>query len=420
MGSDIAELTYAREKNTVRGNQALTRIHSKNRNHSHPDSISREMTSIISAFGKDVFCVINSSLHCLSLSKSWEHIIGFPAEEDLGHGLKDRIAPDHLHRVSHYLSASNTSTPPVRFQVKHKDGHWRWCEMQYMEIETNGAEEIYKCLIHDVSDIIAMQAKYEKAKLEAELAIKSRSEFLANMSHELRTPLNAILGFAQMIDSGMYGEIGHPKYIDYIGSIQESGSILLSKINDLLEIATIDSGTISLNESETDIVALIRSAIEFHSHHAFKNQISLHDHLPREPLMANIDRIRILQVVTNLLSNAVKYNKPGGKVNITCELRKDKGINITISDNGGGIPPTHLENILTAFRQDNSFFARSRNCVGLGLALSKEMVKLHQGYIHIESKPAKGTILTIHLPKERTVREHLAKKLGSSKSLPVN
>ncbi len=355
--------------------------------------------------GREIYCVLDDTLHCRFLSDNWHIISGFTAEEDLGEGFKDRIAPDHMRKVKHYLTEAGNNTTPVRFQLKHKDGGWRWCEMQCVEVKTeNASPKIqHACLLRDITELVTTQGKLEKAKLEAELANKSRSEFLANMSHELRTPLNAILGFAQMIENGTFGEIGHPKYHDYIGSIQESGSTLLSKINDLLEIANIDSGRMVLNEELTDLTQVIRHAIEFHSHHAFSEQITLRERLPKQPLPVFIDRIRMLQVLTNLISNAIKYNGAGGVVDITCDTRKDGGINIIIEDNGGGIPSTHLQNILSAFRQDNSFFARSRDCVGLGLALSKEIVKLHHGRIEIESEQGKGTLITIRLPKERTL-----------------
>jgi len=409
MSGDTAELSRSTDstERTVRA-PVQSRLKSPSVSTAKPDN---DMATAISAFGRDVFCVLDGEFRCLSLSKNWHTISGFSSQEDMGEGLVQRIAPDHLRKVTHYLSQGDTTTSPVRFQIKHKDGHWRWCELQLAEASPEQGH--YICLLHDVTELVATQGKLEKAKLEADLAIKSRSEFLANMSHELRTPLNAILGFAQMIENGTYGDIGHPKYHDYIGSIQESGSTLLSKINDLLEIANIDSGRMVLNESVTDLTQVIRHAIEFHSHRAFSEQITLRGHLPESPLLAHVDRIRMLQVVTNVLSNAIKYNRQGGSVHIVCETRKDGGINIVVEDDGGGIPVTHLQNILSAFRQDNSFFARSRDCVGLGLALSKEIVKLHQGRIAIESESDKGTLLTIHLPPERTIKSTVVKTLAS-------
>jgi len=365
---------------------------------------SSDIASIVSRFGREVFCVLDASLFCHTLTENWETISGFPAEGDMGEEFRSRIAPDHIKRVTRYLAEADDSVS-VRFQIKHHDGHWRWCEMQLAEAEGTSPKRMqYKCLLRDVTQLVMSQGKLEKARLEADLAVKSRSEFLANMSHELRTPLNAILGFAQMIEGGTFGAIGHPKYTDYIGSIQESGTTLLSKINDLLEIANIDSGRMELRESETDLAEILRHAVEFHSHRAFSGQVTLRTHLPAGPLPVFVDRIRMLQVMTNLLANAIKYTPAGGTVDICCEVRKDGGVNIIIEDNGGGILPSHLQNILTAFRQDNSFFARSRDCVGLGLALSKEIVKLHQGRIEIDSEPGKGTLLTIRLPAERSVK----------------
>ena len=372
-----------------------------------------DISSIMARFGREVFCILDESLHCHYLTENWQSISGFNAQDDMGGEFASRIAPDHVRRVSQYLAKGDDATL-THFQVKHADGGWRWCELQLAHSERGASGDTrYKCLLRDVTQLVMSQGKLEKAKLEADLAIKSRSEFLANMSHELRTPLNAILGFTQMMEGGMYGDIGHPKYHDYIGSIQESGTTLLSKINDLLEIANIDSGCMELRESKTDLAEIIRHAVEFHSHRAFSGQINLRQHMPSQALMVEVDRIRMLQVITNLLANAIKYTSPGGTVDISCEIRRDNGINILIEDNGDGILPTHLHNILTAFRQDNSFFARNRDCVGLGLALSKEIVKLHQGRIEIDSEPGKGTLLTIRLPRERTMKNVAAEKPAS-------
>ena len=379
-----------------------------------------DIANMVSRYGREVFCVLDAKLACHYLTENWETVSGFNAAQDTGEEFKSHVAPDHLHRLAKYLKEDD-GTQTLNFQFKNAEGYWRWFEIQIIESGGYDAESMqYKCILRDVTSVIQSQGKLEKAKLEADLANKSRSEFLANMSHELRTPLNAILGFAQMIESGTYGDVGHPKYHDYIGSIQESGTTLLSKSNDLLEIANIDSGRMELRESSTDLLGIIRHAIEFHSHRAFSAQITLRHNSTDGPLLVVVDRIRMLQAITNLLSNAIKYNKPGGVVNLACETRRDGGVNIVIEDTGGGILPTHLQNILTAFRQDNSFFARSRDCVGLGLALSKEIVKLHQGRIEIVSEPGKGTLLTIRLPRERTVKRTTPKKIESNVVLSVN
>ncbi len=368
------------------------------------------------SFASDVYLTLDNRLHCLSLSENWQNVSGFSAQEDIGSGFQSHIAPDHIRKISYYLTSENAATQPIRFQIKHRNGAWRWCEMQAGE--TDGTH--FHCLLKDVTEWVSMQAVVEKSRLEAELATKSRSEFLANMSHELRTPLNAILGFAQMIEAGTYGDIGHPKYNDYIGNIQQSGSTLLSKVNDLLEIANIDAGRMQMNEVTVDVGQAIRQAIEFHSHRAFCEQVTLRNHLPEEPVFVYADRIRLLQVLTNLIANAIAHSRENGTVDVFCTIRSDGGVSIAVKDNGEGIAPNHLENILSAFQQDNSFFARTRDCVGLGLALSKEIVKLHQGRIDIESKLGDGTLLTIRLPRERTLTKKRIKALEPMREAAVN
>lgn len=366
-----------------------------------------EVAEAFSYFGNDVFCVIDESLNFLYLSENWNSITGLSIEESIDYGVKWRIFPEHLHKITSYLSNAGGGFSSVRFKLKYSDNYWHWCEIRIVDFDRNKStgKTYYKCLLNNVTELVNIQDNFEKAKIEAEIANKSRSEFLASMNHELRTPLNAIIGFAQMMESGVYGDIGHPKYSDYIGNIQASGFTLLSKLSDLIEIANIDAGRMLLDEVQCDLVKLVHEAIELHSHGAFAAHVELRENLPEYPVIAVVDRVRILQVVTNILSNAVKHNRPGGTVDIYCEKCKDGGVNLVVEDTGKGIASTHLERILLAFRQDNSFFARSRDCVGLGLALSKEIIKLHQGKIEIESKHGEGTVIKIVLPGERLVKK---------------
>lgn len=383
----------------------------------HP---ANDLAATISAFGNDVFCIVDETFRCLYLSGNWQIISGIPVHESIGYHLRELVFPEHLPMIMGYLSLADNNASPLRFQIKHADDNWHWCEMQFTEtgeVEETG-EPYYKCLLRNVNELVHAQNSFERAKLEADIANRSRSEFLANMNHELRTPLNAIIGFAQMMENGVYGDIGHPKYSDYVGNIQTSGLTLLSKVNDLIEIANIDSGRMVLEEAGSDLIAIIRSAVELHAHRALSEQVTLRKHLPNQPLAAIVDRVRILQVLTNVISNAIKYNKAGGTVDITCEKRKDGGIAIIVDDSGSGISASHLKRILSAFSQDNSFFARTRDCVGLGLALSKEIVKLHQGRIEIESEPGEGTRVEILLPPERAVKA--GKKLETANTYLVD
>ncbi|HEU5046564.1 MAG TPA: PAS domain-containing sensor histidine kinase [Rickettsiales bacterium] len=372
-----------------------------------------------SAYSRDVFCILDRECNCLFLSENILATTGLSSAEGLGEGLRARIAEQDLSLLCDYLAMEDIRHSPVRLRIMDADNAWRWYEMQLVRMyrDEKTCENRYECLLHNVNELVNAQDNLEKALLEVDIANKSRMEFLANMNHELRTPLNAIIGFAQMIESGIYGDVGHPKYYDYISNIQSSGQNLLSKVNDLIEIANINSGDINLNEGEHDLIKITRNAIELYAHKAFMAHVELHDNLPDKQIFANVDRVRILQVMMNLISNAIKFNKNGGTVDVYCEKLKNGGVNIVIEDSGTGIEKKHLERIRSAFGQENSFFARSRDCVGLGLALSKEIVKLHQGRIEIESVQNKGTVIKIVMPSARITRQvplaHSGRKLAA-------
>lgn len=357
-------------------------------------------------FGNDVLCIMDTLLECSYISDNWRKVTGLSTSDTVGSGLRDRISFVFQEFLKSYLENGSITDNSVRFQLLHHDNELHWCELKIIGIEESTQNEPRRCicLLHNVNALVTAQGNMEKARFEADIAHKSRAEFLANMSHELRTPLNAIIGFAQMMENGIYGEIGHPKYNDYIGNIEKSGLVLLSKINDLLDIANINSGQVILCEAEYDLVSIIRSALEFHSHTAFAAQVGLRECLPVKPLGVYVDRIRIMQVLGNILSNAIKHSPCGETVDIYHEKRKCGGISIVVEDKGNGISTNHLDNIRAAFGADNSFLSRSRECVGLGLAISQEIMKLHQGKIEIESEKGKGTVLRMMLPAERSVK----------------
>lgn len=380
---------------------------------------STDRAPVIASFSKDVFCVLDRDCNCFYVSQNIGAVAGIDVAQSLESGLKQRIAAKDLQALGDYLSAEDAQLPAQRFRIKQADNAWHWCEMRFMGARRDEKTQAirYECLLHDVNELVTVRGDLEKARLEADLANRSRSEFLANMNHELRTPLNAIIGFAQMIESGIYGDVGHPKYNDYISNIQASGQNLLSKVNDLIEIANINSGDMALNEGEHDLIKIARCAVELYAHKAFMARVELHDNLPDQQIIANVDRVRVLQVIMNLVSNAVKFSNNGGTVNIYCEKQKDGGVSIVIEDNGTGIEKKHLERIRSAFVQPNSFFARSRDCVGIGLALSKEIIKLHQGRIEIDSVQGKGTVIKVIMPSARVIRKlplaHTGRKLAA-------
>ena len=266
---------------------------------------------------------------------------------------------------------------------------------------------------HKHGDIMARSIRYAierkrghlsliEALEKAELASRSKSEFLANMSHELRTPLNAIIGFSEMMEQQILGELSD-KYRDYAGSIRSSGAHLLDIINDILDIARIEAGDTELIEETFTLLSAIESSVRLIEERASTKNIKVSvDAAPDLPQLF-ADARNIKQVLINLLANAVKFTDDDGKVSISARMT-GSGLAIAVSDNGIGMRASDIPAALAPFGQADSALERKFEGTGLGLPLSKTLVELHGGTLWIDSALGRGTTVTITLPEERLVR----------------
>ena len=238
----------------------------------------------------------------------------------------------------------------------------------------------------------------------ADAASRTKSEFLAAMSHELRTPLNAVIGFSEVILKGIFGPIGHPRYREYVESIHESGTHLLSLINDVLDISRLDAGELALHEEEVGIGELIGETVRAVTLQAEAATVALNEdvepHLP--PVLA--DRRRMRQILLNLLTNAVKFTPAEGTVRIAAQRRGD-GLAIEVSDTGIGMAPKEIVKAFERFSQVDSRISRKYEGVGLGLPLAKQLTELHGGRLELESRPGTGTVVRVILPPARVCAE---------------
>ena len=251
-----------------------------------------------------------------------------------------------------------------------------------------------------------IEAKNEQTSIlliEAQKASKSKSDFLANMSHELRTPLNAIIGFSDIISKEMMGPIGNAKYVEYCQDINNSGSHLLSIINEILDLAKAESGKLSLREEETDLLACIDEAFRTCRPTAEKNGVSLELAPRHDAAIVFADRRFVLQIVLNLVSNAVKFTPRGGKVEISVQADAREGIALAVRDTGIGIPADNIERVMRPFEQVETSYARSHGGTGLGLPYSAKLAEMHDGSIRLESVLHQGTTATFWLPPPRLV-----------------
>ncbi|SDG28686.1 Signal transduction histidine kinase [Limimonas halophila] len=244
----------------------------------------------------------------------------------------------------------------------------------------------------------------ESAKQEAETSDAAKTRFLANMSHELRTPLNAILGFSEMLQHEVMGPLGNAKYREYSNDIHASAAHLLEVINDVLDVARLESGRFSLNEEETELRALCGEAERMLSVTAEHRGVALScAETGAWDARVRCDPARMRQVVLNLVSNAVKFTPEGGSVRIECDLLDSGEAAVRVRDTGAGMDPADVPQILEPFTQVASPYARDHQGTGLGLALSNQIVEMHDGHLDIHTAPGEGTTVTAVLPAARVI-----------------
>jgi signal transduction histidine kinase len=258
----------------------------------------------------------------------------------------------------------------------------------------------------EIKSLILMETvdKLSEARDRAEAANRAKSRFLANMSHELRTPLNAIIGFSDLIRSEAFGPVGTARYREYAKDIFDSGSHLLTLINDLLDISKAEAGKLDLHDEDVDAASLVEQAFRLVAQQAGETGLSLLQDVPAGWAVLRVDERYMRQVIINLVSNAVKFTTPGGSVRITAEQREGGRLAITVRDTGIGMAAEMIPKALSAFGQIDNPFTRQAKGTGLGLPLAKTIVEAHGGELRIDSEPGRGTAVSVVLPRERVVR----------------
>ena len=253
----------------------------------------------------------------------------------------------------------------------------------------------------------------EKAKAIAEKANLAKSDFLSSMSHELRSPLNAILGFTQLIESDTPPPTASQKAS--IDQILHAGWFLLELINDILDLAVVESGRLSLS---LEAVSLPEVLIECHAMiepQAQKRGISMSFPKFEAPCFIKADRTRLKQVLINLLSNAIKYNRTGGTVVVDCDLTTSGRLRISVRDTGAGLSPELLAQLFQAFNRLGKE-ATGEEGTGIGLVVSKRLVELMEGRIGAESAVAKGSVFWIELGAAEDPHAHFIQSVSTTLS----
>jgi two-component system, cell cycle sensor histidine kinase PleC len=282
-------------------------------------------------------------------------------------------------------------------QLKRHEGRLVEGERQLMATIADLRQSRQKLEIQ-AQQMVDLAEKYAEEKDRAEDANRTKSEFLANISHELRTPLNAVIGFSEIMQSGMFGELGSPKYLEYCNDIHQSGTYLLGVINDILDMSRIEAGRMALNLDELVLDDIVDESIRIVSAQAAAQSIAVVPEVG-ENLTMRGDRRALKQIMLNLLSNAVKFTPEGGTITIRAH-KTGSAMVFSVRDTGIGIPPDALKKLGRPFEQVSNQFTKSHRGSGLGLAITSSLAELHGGAMRIRSQEGVGTIVSVRLPLE--------------------
>ena len=341
------------------------------------------------------------------ISPNVSAVLGYSVQEILNTStFWDRlIHPDDLSRILAAVqraAVESIGQIEAEYRYRRKDGEYRWCySLIRVDKDSDGRLHSIVGYALDVADRKAAEAALEQARKdaiaardEAQRANQAKSDFLSRMSHDLRTPLNSILGFAQVLELDSLG----PEQADHVAQILSAGKHLLDLINEVLDIARIEAGHLSLSTESVSLPEVVRQCIEIVQPLAAQRGITFTADKSRSgPPFAQADRQRLRQILLNLLSNAVKYNRAHGTVRVSYAETRDGTVVIEVVDSGAGLP---AEKIARLFRPFERLGAEQTGVegTGLGLALSKALAEAMGGHLRATSVPDEGSTFSLALP----------------------
>lgn len=332
------------------------------------------------------------------------------------------VSEKYRETVRHFFKLSTVaerlkSTDTVEMEYLSTDGNWH--QARFIEKKRNEDGRVTHILY--VTRIVSQekQKELEKQRLEvaykvAESANEAKTTFLLNMSHDIRTPMNAIIGYSQL----MRKKLTDPDLIHYQEMIEESGNILLSIINNVLDMARIESGKMELDENYDEVGSIVSKICQVYQEEAEKKgiRITYKENITNCHVLCDITKIE--EIFTNLISNSIKYTLSGGRIDVNieeapCEKKGYIAVKTTVQDTGIGMSRDFMPRIFEPFERERNTTAGKVAGTGLGLPIVKKLVELMGGSIEVESELGKGSKFTVVIP-HKLVDSKLYEKNGSS------
>ncbi len=278
-------------------------------------------------------------------------------------------------------------------EIELRDG--RWIRVS----RSSAADGGFVLIWSDITLLKEREATLRTAKEQAEAANKAKTRFLANMSHELRTPLNAVIGFSEMIAHAVSGPIGSPKYKSYAEDILRSGQHVVAIINDILDIAKSEAGTLQIRPIELAVARLFGDCEIMMRMEAQRAGLKFTIEPPEPSLSVFVDAAKGRQVLLNLLSNAIKFTRPGGRVTLSATASSTAAVDVFVADTGIGMRAADIPVALAPFEQVDSRLERKFEGTGLGLPLARKLAELQGGALELRSEIGVGTTVRVRFPR---------------------
>ncbi len=366
----------------------------------------RELRSILDT-ATDGVIVVDRNGRIASANRSAEALFGYEAAELEGRSFtllfsaeSHRAALDYLDGLQSNGVASVLNDGREVVGVARKGG----AIPLFMTLGRIGNGEPKFCaVLKDLTQFKKAEEELRTAKEQAERANAHKSDFLARISHEIRTPLNAILGFTEVMMEERFGPVGSARYKEYLKDIHESGSHIISLVNDLLDLAKIEAGKLDLSFNSVNLNEVVSTAVSLMQPQANQNRVIIRTSVaPRMPNVVG-DLRSLKQIALNLVSNAVKYTPAGGQIIVSTAITDLGQAVIRVRDTGLGMNEAEIAAALEPFRQLAP--ASGRGGSGLGLPLTKALVEANRATFAIQSAVGTGTLVEVIFPPTRVLAE---------------
>lgn len=354
------------------------------------------------------------------VNEAFEHLFGYQAEEVIGRSIDEIIVPDELADEGREITKKAFAGEHIEKEVirRKADGQLVELALKANVFQIAPGEKVVYAMYQDISQKKEFERKLVEAKEKAEEADRLKSAFLTNMSHEIRTPMNAILGFSQLLAGA---DLNPEQKSEYIRIILDSGESLMLLIDDILDLAKIESGQMDIRKESVDVEDLLSSLqatfLELIEKKLHKDlEIKLVIPRTHDPVTIYTDPLRLKQILTNLIGNAVKFTSEGKiEIGYTLPDEAHKVVSFFVRDTGIGIPENKLQAIFNRFQQVDNSRTRQYAGTGLGLAISKKLTRLLGGDITVKSTVGQGSEFSFTIPYEVSEEESGLRQVSENK-----